>query len=1262
MGWNELVNKTEALINKEKEDEAFNLVFEYSGNNKEKTWDNLSNLGRHFLGKKNHNISYKLFNLALELAKEFEPKGNYPEYLEVLNKMRELAERYTHDNRYFNKAKELYFKISEIHKNLEPKGRHPEYIKTLNEMKKFANKTINLTIKIEIYFKLFDIYKEFKPEGQHPEYIKTLNDMRDDLPRRNWRTKEELEKLLNIYKNLEPQGKHPEYIKTLNKLRDLCDSYLPKEKNYSEKVGNLEKKLKEYSRFNRFNRRLNQETMLVEGEDYIHPDYYETSYELLKLKLIMKYSLEAKEELEKLLDIYKNLEPQGKHPEYAKTLYYLGNFYLIKEDYVKSKKLYEKATDIYKDFKSKNIRPEYKDILNKLQSLGNLFFDRNEVNKATELHEKLLSMYRELEPKNRHWKYTKSFNQLCSFYLDTGNYNKTKELCETSMRQLIEAEAQQNNDDLDSEYSDKEYKQIYEIILGNLLKVSIKVFGGGDYEQYFALSNDMIDLYIKYKQIIDSASKTNYGDTLISSVAMFLNIKDYVKAEKLYKKMLGIYKDLEPKGKHPSYVNIINNLCMLYQITGDYVKSKDLYNELLDIYKEYEPKGKHPKYIQTLDILANLYNMYGNKTKAIDTYNELLDIYKDFEPKGKHPEYIKILNSIKTLYIDKGNYEKAIEIIIEEAHIENSSLYTQSKYNTTEEIKNYIKSIRKTTDLLLTIISQYPKSLKKYITKIFNIILKRKAFIQEIEYLRKDHILKIEDEDIKNKYKEYKNAKNELSLLYSSGYNQDFNEKYMSLDNKIKDLEAELINYIPKLSLENHFNNIKNKMIKDKLPENTTLIEYVWFVPYNFTEKDFETDSAKYLAFTLNKDSEELQMIELGYATDINNLIKRYKYLLEKDMADYSQTKGLKKKSDIDKKRMGILTNEAAELGKTLYNKLVKPLFDAISPHNKLLISTDGDISLLPFQILIQDNNRYLIEDYSISNIDSARDLIRFDLRKDKKADYKGTIIFNPNFNYKSDNNIIEEQSNQRLQKGSIRLEKVENFPESAKNEGERIEQLLKISDKKTWNDVLDKDIKRIKSPYFLHISTHGIYPKEDLTSSESPNKSHKLPMKINTLLYSGLTLTGWNTYVETKKEMTDAEDGLITSLDIMDMDLSGTNLVVLSACNTGSGQIVNGEGVYGLRRSFTVAGANSVLISLWDIYINETQDFILKYYRNLIENKVNDKVTVLRECQLDLLNHYRNSISNSNPTLINPNLWGGAFVYVGEPQGKINFANFVEN
>jgi len=165
-----------------------------------------------------------------------------------------------------------------------------------------------------------------------------------------------------------------------------------------------------------------------------------------------------------------------------------------------------------------------------------------------------------------------------------------------------------------------------------------------------------------------------------------------------------------------------------------------------------------------------------------------------------------------------------------------------------------------------------------------------------------------------------------------------------------------------------------------------------------------------------------------------------------------------------------------------------------------------------------------------------------------------------------------------------------------------------------TGGQASEAALDRLKAPKILHIATHGFFLL-DSSRQAGLNKSAKAVETadlLNPLLHSGLALSGANLVKDGKRE------GILTALEASNLDLWGTKLVTLSACDTGVGEVKDREGVYGLRRSFFLAGAETLVMSLWPVSDNVTREMMTAYYTGL--KKGLGRGDALRQAELSMM------------------------------------------
>jgi len=304
----------------------------------------------------------------------------------------------------------------------------------------------------------------------------------------------------------------------------------------------------------------------------------------------------------------------------------------------------------------------------------------------------------------------------------------------------------------------------------------------------------------------------------------------------------------------------------------------------------------------------------------------------------------------------------------------------------------------------------------------------------------------------------------------------------------------------------------------------------------------------------------------------------------------------------------------------------------------------------LPFEVLPGIDGRRLISDYSMSYLSCARDVLRFG---GNLIDQPGQPLVAADPDY----DLVCDTSQRSCRVGESRKWSSRDLDRShlhfeplsyARLEGDRIAEFLAV---KPWQGdaVLEGRLKAAcRSPRILHLATHGFFledvngnPNQEgnyLAETGDLGGNHRLSgsLPANPLLRSGLALAGANTWLHGGDLPDEAEDGLLTAEDVSGLDLLGTELVVLSACDTGLGDVRAGEGVFGLRRAFVLAGTKTLVMSLWKVPDKQTYELMEDFYLRVLAGQ--GRADALHGAQLTMSARYPD-----------PYFWG-AFICQGDP------------
>lgn len=342
---------------------------------------------------------------------------------------------------------------------------------------------------------------------------------------------------------------------------------------------------------------------------------------------------------------------------------------------------------------------------------------------------------------------------------------------------------------------------------------------------------------------------------------------------------------------------------------------------------------------------------------------------------------------------------------------------------------------------------------------------------------------------------------------------------------------------------------------------------------------------------------------------------------------------------------------ELPNLRRVLYD----PLLPYLTSTTRLIIAADGHLAHIPWEILPCESEGYLIDKYAISYVGCGRELIHAE-------EFHGPILSKPvvmacpDFEVSCASKRVESDPCELARALDLHSIRFEPLPATRK-EGEQVANILGVTPL-LGAEVLEGTLKSVKSPWVLHVATHGFFLDHlSYTSTSSTGQTDGFVSPADAdfadpLLRSGLALSGAQTWLDGGALPPNAEDGILTAADVMTLDLNGTELVVLSACSTGVGEVRSGEGVYGLRRAFLAAGARTLVMSLWSVSDESTSQLMSMFYANLITGQL-PRHEALRSAQLSIRDYTDES---GQQPYQHPYYWG-PFICQGETAAiKENF------
>ncbi len=685
----------------------------------------------------------------------------------------------------------------------------------------------------------------------------------------------------------------------------------------------------------------------------------------------------------------------------------------------------------------------------------------------------------------------------------------------------------------------------------------------GEYAKAEALLQEALRIWQKAlgPERLDTATGLN------NLALLYWIMGEYAKAEPLDLEALRIFqKVLGPA--NPYTATSLNSLAELYQDMGEYSKAEPLLQEALRI-RQKVLGSEHPDTATSLDNLAELYRVFGEYAKAEPLYQEGLRIrQKVFGP--ENPDTTISLNNLALLYQNMGEYAKA-EPLYQEALRIRQKVFGQNMPIRRASIPGLFVPSDTVRQSRTPLPGSVPAkgSCQNYTPRLDNL-----AFCESLAGLTR-----------------LRSCPPGLLFQPAQKLSAETNQRIEALEAEVEKIESELAQHVAGLGQARHALGVSLQQVQLTIPNDGALIEYLRYGHYLGKGK-WEW---RYGAIVLFSKGAPL-WIPLGKAKDVEQLVRRYGRLVRGSPEEEELSANLQ----------------------ALYEALWEPIGQVLPSQTKrTIISPDGELNFISFATLLTKDKQFLAQTYEVQYVASGRDL----LRELKPSTAKEVVLFaNPDFGLtptpmlaKADNGSSYPAS--KSIRGSEKRDVEDWSFESLDGTQKESDELIKKFAGWGWtpSDFTAKGatkeaLLKIHSPYILHLATHGFFAKKDPTTAQTEpgaqlggrqsvtqSKFFKNPMHR-----TGLALAGAQTTIEAWKrdEVPPVEnDGILTAEDVSTLDLQGTWLVTLSACDTGSGEARAGEGVLGLRRGFIQAGAQNLLMTLWPISDEVTVQMMSDFY-----------------------------------------------------------------
>jgi CHAT domain-containing protein/Tfp pilus assembly protein PilF len=745
----------------------------------------------------------------------------------------------------------------------------------------------------------------------------------------------------------------------------------------------------------------------------------------------------------------------------------------------------------------------------------------------------------------------------------------------------------------------------------------------------------------------------------------------YGEAEPLLLRGLAIWESQLGKD-HPQVAQSLNNLAALYRDQGQFGKAEPLFQRSLAI-RERKLGKDHPHVARSLNNLATLYTDQGQYGKAEPLYRRSLAIRESKLGKD-HPEVALTLNNLATLYQAQGHSGKAEPLLQRSLGIWESQLGKDHPhvaagltnlawlYATQEKGPQAIEALdrarrglrRHLGRELIALPERDQFTFLRSQAKVgFHMALSIACLLRDQEVVRRPSAAWLV-----NGQALAQEALSQQTLLQRDSAGQPWAPLAAELHDLRRQLAALAVQSAPPEKLEAHRRLLADlgqreeelarrvaqesgrgthqaawlelDALRKSLPPDTALVAVARFHLFNFkaTGKDPRWAPSRFAAWVI--DGKDVHIVDLGEAAVIENEVQA----LGRELHAAQVAKTIKSDGEPDAEKLLRRRLDAVA------RRVLHPLLPCLKDRPRWLVCPDGVLWLVPWNALTLPDGKYVVEKYTVSHLVSGRDVVPSHYKVKPSAP---VVLADPDFDLAPGKRPAGSKPTpaegtdvalrQVVALGAARFARLPGTAAEAKVIAPKLKAYAGEAPKVyTEAEATESAFKALKRPKVLVLSTHGFF-LPDVERKPNDDFVHERPKRVarpeeNPLLRSGLALAGANEREAANKGGVD--DGILTALEILQTDLRGTELVVLSACETGLGEVRNGEGVAGLRQAFQLAGAQSVLATLWQIPDRQTAQLMGKFFDHLAAGR--GRAEALRLAQLDMIRARRQREGAAHP------------------------------
>lgn len=938
------------------------------------------------------------------------------------------------------------------------------------------------------------------------------------------------------------------------------------------------------------------------------PNYFRSLAQYAEVLVQARQYKQAEDAFENLISEVRGIRSQT-DPEYLSALNSLGKLYDLTQRYDEAENLYERVLSLQEHWIGEVPTPEFAETLN---NLGHLYEKTGRYAEAEPVFKRAIEIEK-ADMGEKHPEYADALENLAELYEIMGNYAKTEPL----YKQVIDIREEVLGQD-DSTY------------LHTLDRLAAIYEKTGRYVE----AEPIFVKVANARKVVLGDQHALYAESLDRLAFFYQRTERFGEAEKYFKESIVIKKTVLGE-RSTEYAIELLHLAQFYNVSERYTSSLPLYKQALSILKSNLGE-LHPDYIKYLNTQASIYDKIGNYKEAEPIFRQVMTI-ADITAGKRHPVYEEAVNNLARMMRNKNDINETYKLFLEANLLQQQQVRTVYPFLNEEEKLAFYQKIRTEWEHFNSFAVETSAYKPMILRTLYENLFVAKNFMFQQSDRLTENILNSKQYELINSYKHWQKLKTDLTRNYAKTKSElrEGNINLEETEKALANIEGEISAKSPLFAkVYAQSKTYSWTDVRQKLKDGEAAIEIVRFRKYGMaktisditanglTEYPIKglTDSIAYAALIITPETKENPKIVI---------LKNGNELEGKYLTTYRN--GVKQRAE----------------DRTSYQQFWQPIWEGLASVGdkhatkggiirKIYFAPDGVYNYLNLMALRNPrSNKYLLDELDIQTLTSTLELV---VPKAQDNPNNTAVFFgNPTFempakereSFARKNNLL---SNKTLQAVSAEIPKNTSFAKIP-HTGREIMAVGQVLAPRKWqisrymmNEAVEEYLKAVYHPKVLHLATHGYFEPNAETDKQQ-----------NPLLRSGLILAGVRNTPNTPPASDEnlLDDGVLTAKEALNLNLDSTDLVILSTCETGLGETKNEENLFNLQKAFRQAGAKALLMSMWRVNEQISQEFVQRFYQNWVSQK-NRRAAFLKT-QQDLKDKYKE-----------PYIWA-AFVMIGE-------------